>query len=432
MLTNAVLAADATILTVRGFRGACPPFFMFNSIQLFGLVLLGGLAAGEVSRRVFALPRTTGYVVFGLLIGQSGLNWVTLFHIESAQLFIDLALGLILFELGYLVPRCNLEDGRNRILAGCALSLMAGFFVLLLFRHWEFSTGSALFAAALCVATSPAITIATCSDVGAKGERTGLLYTMVAINGAVAFAAVVLLVPFLNDSAPMSGLMRVSDALGSIIGSIILGGACAGMVLLGAEKLERQTEHQHLLILGTIVLGVGTAIYLGVSVFLPMLVFGILVSTIDREHKVIAIRIASDARVFLVITFVLAGAALDIAHLRQYWLEAMMVAAARLAGQMSAVLLSRKSLGLSAREGVLLSIGLQPMSSIALVLLVNIQMLYSGMEAALAGTLMATILLMQLLGPLATQTAIKGFGEATRLVLSPRNRPVTENDGGTS
>ena len=57
---------------------------MFNSIQLFGLVLLGGLAAGEVSRRTFALPRTTGYVLFGLLVGQSGLNWVTLLHIESA------------------------------------------------------------------------------------------------------------------------------------------------------------------------------------------------------------------------------------------------------------------------------------------------------------------------------------------------------------
>ena len=63
---------------------------MFNSIQLFGLVLLGGLAAGEVSRRLFALPRTTGYVLFGLLVGQSGLNWVTPLHIESAQLFIDL------------------------------------------------------------------------------------------------------------------------------------------------------------------------------------------------------------------------------------------------------------------------------------------------------------------------------------------------------
>ncbi len=410
--------------------GGLPPFFMFNSIQLFGLVLLGGLAAGEVSRRILALPRTTGYVAFGLLLGQSGLNWITQFHIESAQLFIDLALGLILFELGYMVPRSNLEDARNRLLAGCTLSLMAGFFVLLLFRHWGFSTGSALFAAALCVATSPAITIATCSDVGAKGERTGLLYTMVAINGAVAFTAVVLLIPLLNDSAPMGGFARVSSALGSIIGSIILGGACAGLVLLGAEKLERQTEHQHLLVLGTIVLGVGTAIYLGVSVFLPMLVFGILVSTIDREHKVIAIRIASDARVFLVITFVLAGAALDIAHLHHYWLEATFVAMARLAGQTLVILLSRKTLGLSAREGLFLSIGLQPMSSIALVLLVNIQVLYSGMEAKLASTLMATILLMQLIGPLATQTAIKGFGEATRLFSSPKNQPLTANNGG--
>ncbi|MBK9589898.1 MAG: hypothetical protein IPO50_15840 [Sphingomonadales bacterium] len=47
---------------------------------------------------------------------------------------------------------------------------------------------------------------------------------------------------------------------------------------------------------------------LEVSVFLPMLIFGILVSVIDRERGVVAIRIASDARVFLVITFVLAGA----------------------------------------------------------------------------------------------------------------------------
>lgn len=378
------------------------------------------------------MPRTTGYVLFGLLVGQSGLNWVTLLDIESAQLFIDLALGLILFELGYLVPRSTPEAGRNRLLAGCVISLTAGLLVLLLFLYWGFSTGSALFAAALCVATSPAITIATCSDVGAKGERTGLLYTMVAINGAVAFAAVVLLVPFLIDSEPLSGFARVSNALGSIIGSIVLGGACAGLVLLGADRLERQAEHQHLLILGTIVLGVGTAIYLDVSVFLPMLIFGILVSTIDHERKVIAIRIASDARVFLVITFVLAGAALDIAYLRDYWLEAILIALARLAGQVLAILISRKSIGLTVRESVFLGIGLQPMSSIALVLLVNTQMLYSGMDAKLVGMLMATILLMQLFGPLATQTAIKGFGEATRLRPSVKNEVSAENHGGTS
>jgi hypothetical protein len=55
------------------------------------------------------------------------------------------------------------------------------------------------------------------------------------------------------------------------------------------------------------------------------------------------------------------------------------------------------------------------MSSVALVLLANVQTLYAGLEPRLTGALLATILLMQLFGPLATQTAIKGFGEATRL-----------------
>lgn len=408
---------------------------MLNSIQLFGLVLLGGLAAGEAARRLLALPRTTGYVLFGLVAGQSGLNWITPQHIESAQLFIDLALGLILFELGYLVPGVAPQAGKRRLLAGLGLSLAPGLLLFALFGHWGFAAGPALFAAALCVATSAAITIATCSDVGAKGERTGLLYTMVAINGCVAFSAVMLLTPFLIDGETISIAARVGYALGSILAALLLGTLCAAVVLLGVRKLERQPEHQHLLILGCIVLGVGTALFLDVSVFLPMLIFGVVVRAVDREQKVIAIRIASDARVFLVITFVLAGAALDIAHLLNYWREALVISLTRLAGQLLVAMLTRRQLGLSGRESLLLGIGLQPMSSVALVLLANTQMLYANLDPKLVGVVLATILLMQLCGPLATQTAIKGFGEASRLAA---RRPAiqaaaaVEQTGGSS
>ncbi|WP_265949918.1 cation:proton antiporter [Dechloromonas sp. A34] len=408
---------------------------MLNSIQLFGLVLLGGLAAGEAARRLLALPRTTGYVLFGLLVGQSGLNWITPQHIESAQLFIDLALGLILFELGYLVPGVTPQAGKHRLLAGLGLSLAPGLLLFTLFGYWGFAGGPALFAAALCVATSAAITIATCSDVGAKGERTGLLYTMVAINGCVAFSAVMLLTPFLQDGETIGILARIGYALGGILSALLLGTLCAAVVLLGVRKLERQPEHQHLLILGCIVLGVGTAIFLDVSVFLPMLIFGVVVRAVDREQKVIAIRIASDARVFLVITFVLAGAALDIAHLLNYWPEALVISLTRLAGQLLVAMLTRRQLGLSSRESLLLSIGLQPMSSVALVLLANTQMLYSNLDPKLVGVVLATILLMQLCGPLATQTAIKGFGEASRLTArrpAPQASGAMEQTGGSS
>lgn len=402
----------------------------FNSMQLFGLILLGGLAAGEAARRVTALPRTTGYVLFGLLAGQSGFGWITAQHIEAAQLFIDLALGLILFELGYLVPRTDRPTALRRLAAGAAIALVSGLFILLLFRHWGFATGDLLLATALCLATSPAITIATCSDVGAKGERSGLLYTLVAINGCLAFSAVALVTPFLDDSAQLGGLRRIGSALGGSVAALCIGGACAGVVLLGARRLERQTEHQHLLILGCIVLGVGSAVFVGISAFLPMLIFGLLVHALDRERKVVAIRIASDARVFLVITFVLAGAALNLGDLRDHWREAGLIALTRFAGQGLACALAAGRLALSRKEALSLAIGLQPMSSVAIVLLANTQMLYSGMDPRLSGILLGTILLMQLFGPLATQTAIKGFGEASRLA-PPRASPAPDTPGAT-
>ena len=393
---------------------------MFNSIQIFGMALLGGLGAGEVSRRALALPRTTGYVVFGLLVGQSGLGWIAPHHIESNQLFSDLALGLILFELGYEVPPVAVSEGWSRLRAGVLVSLTTGSAIVLALLALEFSAGSAIFAATLCLATSPAITIATCSDVGAKGDKTGLLLTMVAINGCVAFIASAWSMVFLVEDEAIRSLAGAWQATQEIGGAVVLGGACAGLVLIGAHVLGRRPEHQHLLILGAIVLGVGTAIYLDISVFLPMLLFGYLTRTLDRGKQVVAIRIASDARIFLVATFVLAGAALDIGVVMEYWQEAFLLVTARFAGQITGVFGNRNHLRLSTESSIYLSIGLQPMSSIALVLLADMQTLYSGLEPRLTGSLLATLLLMQLLGPLATQTAIKGFGEATSLQSNAR------------
>ena len=392
---------------------------MLNSIQLFGIVLLGGLAAGELSRRLFALPRTTGFVVFGLLVGQSGLNWISPNHIESAHLFIDLALGLILFELGYYVPPLSGHQRWRRLWAGLLIAVATGGAIAGLLLALGFSVSSAIFAAALCLATSPAITIATCSDVGAKGDKTGLLFSLVAINGCIAFVAVEWSMPFLIEhetvgslTGHLDGFWEATQRIGE---SIILGAACAGLVLSGAEWLGRRSEHQHLLILGAIVLGVGTATYLEISVLLPLLIFGYITRALDREKQVVAIRIASDARIFLVITFVLAGAALDIGVLMQYWPEALLIAMTRFLGQTAAIFWQRQRLGLSTELSIFLAVGLQPMSSVALVLLANTQALYASLDPRLTGALLATILLMQLLGPLATQTAIRGFGEATRL-----------------
>ncbi len=393
----------------------CENDLLLNSVQLFGIVLLGGLCAGEVSRRVLALPRTTGYVVFGLLLGQSGLKWITRGHIESAQLFIDLALGLILFELGYMVPRTSASTSWNRLKVGSAISLFSATAIAVTLAAWGFPLKTSIFAATLCLATSPAITIATTSDVGAKGDNSGLLLTLVAINGSLAFAGVTWATSALAQSQGYFSGDVLAGAIQKILRSVALGAGCAAVVLRGAKRLGRHSDHQHLLIIGTIVFGVGMALSLDLSVFFPMLVFGYLTKILDRKNSVVAIRIASDARIFLVITFVLAGAALDIGLVPRYWPVAVSIVVARFAAQFLTLRTCRNVLGMTPRVAGFAAIGLQPMSSVALVLLSSTQSLYGTLEADLAGSLMATILLLQLIGPLATQTAILGFGEATHL-----------------
>ena len=245
-----------------------------NSVQLFGIVLLGGLCAGEICRRVLAVPRTTGYVVFGLLLGQSGLQWVSPAHIEAAHLFIDLALGLILFELGYRVPRAGAVAGGHRLAVGGVISLCGAVAITVTLASWGFPLKTSVLAAALCLATSPAITIATTSDVGARGENTGLLFALIAINGSFAFVGVTWAASVLAQGPGYFSGDVLLELGRKLFLSLALAGGCAALVLLGARKLGRQADHQHLLIVGTIVFGVGLALSLDLSVFFPMLIFG--------------------------------------------------------------------------------------------------------------------------------------------------------------
>ena len=386
-----------------------------NPVQLFGIILLGGLCSGELSRRLMAVPRTTGYVLFGLFIGQSGLGLISLGHIESAQLFIDLALGLILFELGFMVPRVSSATRWLHLRVGLLLSLFCAFGIVATLTALGFPFKATIFAAALCLATSPAITIATTSDVGAKGPKTELLLSLVAINGSIAFIGVTWANAALSTGHGFFSAEVMAMALQKVFRSIALGAACAALVLLGARRLARQIDQQHLLIVGMIVLGVGVAIALDLSVLFPMLVFGYLTRLLDRENRVLAIRIASDARVFLVITFVLAGAALDITLLRDYWLGAVTIILARFSSHFVAMRFLGDALCITRQTACRAVIGLQPMSSVALVLLSSTQSLYGTLDVDLANMLMATILLLQLVGPLSTQVAILGFVEATHL-----------------
>ena len=94
----------------------------FGNLAVFGALLLAGLLGGELVHRLAALPRITGYVLVGVLCGPQALGWVLEPLSAGARSVVDLALGLIVFELGH---RLDLNWlARNRWLALAAIGEM--------------------------------------------------------------------------------------------------------------------------------------------------------------------------------------------------------------------------------------------------------------------------------------------------------------------
>jgi Kef-type K+ transport system membrane component KefB len=377
----------------------------------FGWVLLGGLSSGELTRRGLNLPRTTGYVLFGVLVGQSGLGWVPPSALHAAHLFIYPGIGIILFELGHRFPLGPGWPALVRIALSQALLVFAGLTGVLL--ALGFGGVAAAFGGAIGVATSSAITIATGSDVGADGPRSSRLFALVALNGMLAFCMLGVIVPF--SKAP--GLLHaLAEAVLHLGVSLALALVLAESARWGARLLGPQPEHQHLMLLGLIILGTGVPLSLGFSPLLCLICFGIAARVRDARQDISTLRIASDARVFLVITFSLAGAALDVGLLGGLWPVALIFGGVRFGA-------SWLALALAARRGWLepsmvrpTAIGLMPMSSVTLVLLGDAASLQGVAGEALGQLLLASIALFQLCGPPCTQAAVKGFGEARRYV----------------
>ena len=62
-------------------------------------LMLAGLI-GEALARFVRLPRVSGYALTGLILGPPVLGWFGQPELSLFRIFIDLALALLLFELG--------------------------------------------------------------------------------------------------------------------------------------------------------------------------------------------------------------------------------------------------------------------------------------------------------------------------------------------
>jgi len=79
-----------------------------NLILLIGIAAFSGTIGAKLFQR-FHIPQVVGYVVIGLIIGESGFNLITHDTVNSLSLFSMFALGII----GFMIGAITLDGIRN-------------------------------------------------------------------------------------------------------------------------------------------------------------------------------------------------------------------------------------------------------------------------------------------------------------------------------
>jgi Kef-type K+ transport system membrane component KefB len=381
------------------------------NMMLVGAILLCGLAVGQLFVRVLKLPRITGFVAAGLVLGPGVLGLLDQAMLGELSLFVDISLGLILFELGRRLDFRWLTHDRWLLASSVAESLLSFLFVYGTLRFFGIAPVYSAMAAAIAMATSPAVVIMIVHDQRAKGPLTERLLALTALNNVFAFLLIALLFGFVSLEYRADWVRAVLHPAYLIAGSAGLGYLAFIAARTFARWLGKREDSQFGMLLGLIVGTVGCAISFKLSVLLALLAFGVFAKNLDRDHDLMAVEFGPGGQFFLVMLFVITGAGLRPSELAVAGIVGAAFVFARLAGKLAGLGLFAPLSGIAQRKALLLGIGMAPMSAIAVVMVQGASALNPEFGAKLSSIVLSAVVILELVGPLATQWALRRAGE---------------------
>jgi Kef-type K+ transport system membrane component KefB len=385
----------------------------FSQLATFGALLAFGLLAGEAARRYASLPRITGYVLAGVALGPEASGLLDSNALFDLRLIVDLSIGLVVFELGFRLNFDWLRRNRWLFATAVAESVLCFWAIYGVLAYFGFRPLLAATAAAIGTATSPAVVMLVAQDLRAEGQITERMLLFTAVNTVFAYVVLTLLLPFLHIDQEANWQTALVHPIYVLVGSMALGYVASVALLELARWLGKREERQLVLLIAMVVLTIGIAHSLKLSVPLALVSLGMLARNFDRRHALLPVRFGNVGQLFFVILFVLTGASLEFHALG---VAAVGVVAAfivlRFLGKALALLMFGGLSGIRPGGAGLLAIALLPMSGLAVVMVRDTVSLYPSFGRELAAVVLSAVVVLELLGPLATQFALRRAGEA--------------------
>jgi Kef-type K+ transport system membrane component KefB len=388
-----------------------------NIILLFGLVLLAALLAGRLGDLV-GIPQVVGYILIGLLFGNSGLNLLSFSMVDSLTPLVNIALAMIGFmvggELKYGIFRRYGWQFFTILLCEGILSMIM---VTTLVWMWTGSPAIAILLGALSSATAPAATVDVLWQYKSRGPVTTTILAIVALDdglGLILFGFAFAFAKSMLSSGNVSIVSVVFDPLLEIFLSLGLG-CSIGFIL--DHLLPRIKGDDNLLVLdlGTILLAAGLAITFDLSLIMVAMAAGCwLANTPDNRNEKSFVAIKAFTPPIYTLFFVLVGARLKVNLLPELGGVGLLYIFGRTAGKWIGAYIGARLSGAADTVRKYLGLALFSQAGIALGLALHVAQQFSSLGpegrhlgGVIINVIAATTFIVQIIGPPAVKLAIK-------------------------
>ena len=393
-------------------------------LWLLAVVFLGGTIGARILQKLH-MPKIVGYVIVGVLVGQSGLGLVSLEAVESLDAFSVFVLGIVGFLIGKELHRDVFKKYGRQLIVILLAEGLGAFLVVFAsasFIAWKFSgdvhtsLAMGLLLGAIASATAPAATVNVLWEYKTRGILTTTILAIVALDDALAlllYAFAAGIAGSLTGLTDHSGLTAVAWPLYEILGATALGGA-AGLLFSYVLKHVKKQGEVLLFAVGAILIVTAVAVYIKVGSILAAMAFGASVTNlVPRRSKTVFAQVEGFAPPLYVVFFVLAGARTVVHNMSLWvWLLAAAYVLGRTLGKAAgawtgarfthAARVVQRYLGLCLLSNAGVAIGLAILAS---------QTFAGDMGRTLLVVVMATTFLLEIVGPACVKVGVRLAGE---------------------
>jgi Kef-type K+ transport system membrane component KefB len=270
-----------TLLTLRNT-------FYDHIVFSLGILLIAGYVLGKLSEKV-RLPAITGFIIAGLLLGESFTGIIHVHMVKSLVPITEVALGIIALTIGGEFSSNTLRRTGRGVVIITLLQIVttftivaAGLWILRLPLPYSLLLG------AIASATAPAATVAIVRGLRIRGEFVDYLYGIVALDDAgciILFSIVYAFVCAMSGNAGDTGILSHVGIAFFGIGVSLLIGLAGGLITHIVTRRRQNSNELMILSVGIIFITTAIAISLKVSPLICDMTMGCVLVNLSRRNE---------------------------------------------------------------------------------------------------------------------------------------------------